>query len=83
LLGELRVPRVEDAVFLLGDLRVPRVEDAVRRVDARDWLPFDEGPVRERDFVVVPFIEVPLRDREFRALVRLPFELRFALLFVC
>ena len=64
-------------LFLLVDLGVLRLEDAVRRAVARDWLPFDEGRVRERDFAVVPF-----RDREFRALVRPPFELRLALLFV-
>jgi hypothetical protein len=62
-------------LFLLGDLRVLRVEelrveDAVRRDVARDWLPFDEACVRDRDLAVVP-----LGDRELRALVRLPFEL--------
>jgi hypothetical protein len=66
-------------LLLLGDLRVLCLEDGVRRAVARDWLPFDDGRVRERDFVVVvaPF------DRDLRALVRFPFELRLALLFVC
>jgi hypothetical protein len=61
---------VSMVLFLLGDLRVLRVEDAVRRDVARDWLPFDEACVRDRDLAVVP-----LGDRELRALVRLPFEL--------
>jgi hypothetical protein len=69
---------VSIVLLLLGDLRVLCLEDAVRRGVARDWLPFDDGRVRERDFVVVaPF------DRDLRALVRFPFELRLGLLFVC
>jgi hypothetical protein len=69
---------VSIVLLLLGDFRVLCLEDAVRRAVARDWLPFDDGRVRERDFVVVaPF------DRDLRALVRFPFELRLALLFVC
>jgi hypothetical protein len=68
---------VSIVLFLLGVLGVLRLEVAVRRAVVRDLLPFDEGRVRERDFAVVPF-----RDRELRALVRPPFELRLALLFV-